>query len=65
MYTGEDRMSVSLATVQITPDGDGSHLCYTEQGAFLDGIDKPEAREEGTVWLLDSLAKYLAAHAES
>lgn len=63
MYSGDDRMSVSLATVQITPDGDGTHLTYTEQGAFLDGIDKPEAREEGTVWLLDNLGSYLASHA--
>ena len=51
--------------MQITPDGDGTHLCYTEQGAFLDGIDKPEARGEGTTWLLDNLGKYLAGHAES
>jgi uncharacterized protein YndB with AHSA1/START domain len=63
MYSGDDRMSVSLATVQITPDGDGTQLTYTEQGAFLDGIDKPEAREEGTVWLLDNLGSYLASHA--
>jgi uncharacterized protein YndB with AHSA1/START domain len=65
MYSGDDRMSVSLATVQITPDGDGTHLTYTEQGAFLDGIDKPESREEGTAWLLDNLGTYLAAHPES
>jgi uncharacterized protein YndB with AHSA1/START domain len=63
MYAGEERMSVSLATVQFTPDRDGTHLTYTEQGAFLDGIDKPEAREEGTAWLLDNLAKYLASDA--
>jgi uncharacterized protein YndB with AHSA1/START domain len=65
MYSGEDRMSVSLATVQFTPDGAGTHLTYTEQGAFLDDIDKPEAREEGTAWLLDNLGKYLASGAES
>jgi uncharacterized protein YndB with AHSA1/START domain len=65
MYSGVDRMSVSLATVLFTPDGDGTHLTYTEQGAFLDGIDKPEAREEGTAWLLDNLGKYLASGAGS
>jgi uncharacterized protein YndB with AHSA1/START domain len=64
MYLGDDRMSVSLATIQITPDGAGTHLTYTEQGAFLDEIDKPEAREEGTAWLLDNLGKYLASHAD-
>jgi uncharacterized protein YndB with AHSA1/START domain len=65
MYSGDERMSVSLATVQITPDGAGTRLSYTEQGAFLDGIDKPEAREEGTAWLLDNLGKYLASQAEA
>ena len=60
MYSGEERMSVSLATVEIVPDQDGTKLTYTEQAAFLDGIDKPEARAEGTAWLLDNLGKYLA-----
>jgi uncharacterized protein YndB with AHSA1/START domain len=65
MYSGEERMSVSVATVEIVPDTDGTRLTYTEQGAFLDGIDKPEMREEGTTWLLDNLGKYLASHADS
>ena len=63
MYAAADRMSVSLATVQIVPDQDGTKLTYTEQCAFFDGIDKPEAREEGTAWMLDNLAKYLASPA--
>jgi len=63
MYTGEDGMSVSHATVEIVPEQGGTKLTYTEHGAFLDGIDKPEAREEGTAWLLDNLSKYLAAQA--
>jgi len=61
MYSGDDRMSVSLTTVEIVPDQDGTKLTYTEQGAFLDGIDKPEDREEGTASILDNLGKYLAA----
>jgi uncharacterized protein YndB with AHSA1/START domain len=63
MYSGDERVSVSLATVEIVPDQDGTRLTYTEQDAFLDGIDKPEARQEGTAWLLDSLGKYLASRA--
>jgi len=59
MYSGEARMSVSLATVEIVADRDGAKLTYTEQGAFLDDIDKIEAREEGTTWILDNLGKYL------
>jgi uncharacterized protein YndB with AHSA1/START domain len=63
MYSRDERVSVSLATVEIVPDQDGTRLTYTEQDAFLDGIDKPEARQEGTAWLLDSLGKYLASRA--
>ena len=47
------------------PPRTGTKLTYTEQGVFLDGIDKPEAREEGTAWMLDNLGKYLEPHAES
>jgi uncharacterized protein YndB with AHSA1/START domain len=60
MYSGEDRMSVSLTTVEIVPDADGTKLTYTEQGAFLDAIDKPEARGEGIAWMLDNLTTFLA-----
>ena len=63
MYAGDERMSVSVATVDIVAGDAGSKLTYTEQGAFLDGVDKPEAREEGTAWMLDNLGKYLASHA--
>jgi uncharacterized protein YndB with AHSA1/START domain len=59
MYSGEDRTSVSLATVEIVPGQDGTKLTYTEQGAFLDGIDKPGERAEGTAWMLDNLAAFL------
>jgi uncharacterized protein YndB with AHSA1/START domain len=62
MYSGDERMSVSLTTVEMVPEQDGTKLTYTEHGAFLDGIDKPEAREEGTIWLLDNLGKYLATN---
>ena len=65
MYAADDRMSVSLATVEIVPDQGGTKLTYTEQYAFLDGIDKPADREEGTTWMLGNLGKYLASHADS
>ena len=63
MYAGDDRMSVSLTTVEIVPDQDGTKLTYTELYTFLDGIDKPEAREEGTAWMPDNLGKYLVSQA--
>jgi uncharacterized protein YndB with AHSA1/START domain len=61
MYSGDVRMSVSVATVEIAAEGTGAHLTYTEQGAFLDGIDKSENREHGTRELLDKLGEVLRA----
>ncbi|MEX0922123.1 MAG: SRPBCC family protein [Rhodovibrionaceae bacterium] len=52
--------SASLATVELAPDGGGTRLTYTEQGAFFDGLDKVEYREEGWKELLKSLDATLA-----
>jgi hypothetical protein len=49
------RISASLATVELLPDGAGTRLIYTEQGAFLDGADRPADREAGCRALLDNL----------
>jgi hypothetical protein len=51
----DKRISVSLATIEIEPSGDGTRLTYTEQGAFLDGHDDSGSRERGTRDLLDNL----------
>ena len=59
MYTGDTRISVSLATLELKPEGAGTRLVWTEQGAFLDGLDTPDQREEGTRGLLDNLARAL------
>jgi uncharacterized protein YndB with AHSA1/START domain len=58
-YLGDQRISVSLATTELKPEGSGTRLIYTEQGAFLDGLDDPKMREQGTHELLDALAKAL------
>ncbi len=63
MYAGKARMPVSLATVEIVPHRDGARLTYTEQGAVLDGIDSPEARDGGWQEILGNLGAYLTAHA--
>jgi uncharacterized protein YndB with AHSA1/START domain len=60
MYMDEIRISVSLATVELEPDGSRTRLVYTEQGAFLDGHDTPASREHGTRELLDALGAELA-----
>ncbi len=56
MLLGDVRISVSLATVEFHPDGDGTRLVLTEQGAFLDGHDRPAQRQQGMGSLLESLA---------
>jgi uncharacterized protein YndB with AHSA1/START domain len=61
MYADDARMSVSIATVQLARAGSGTHLVLTEQGVFLDGIDKNEWRERGTNELLDKLGEVLQA----
>jgi uncharacterized protein YndB with AHSA1/START domain len=53
------RNSVSLMTVELTPVSDGTRLVLTEQGAFLDGLDSNEQRQEGAVDSLDQLGEYL------
>jgi uncharacterized protein YndB with AHSA1/START domain len=59
MHMDDARISVSLAAVELEPSGDGTKLTYTEHGAYLDGLDKPEMREQGTGSLLDSLGEEL------
>jgi len=59
MDMGDVRISVSVATVELTAEGGGTRLVFTEQGAFLDGHDTVEAREHGTNALLDSLTASL------
>ena len=52
-------ISVSLATIEITPAGEGARLVYTEQGVFFDGADKPQGREIGCRELLEKLGEEL------
>ena len=59
MYVGGRKLSVSLATVEVTAQGKGTRLTVTEQGAYLDGVEDGSQREEGTKWLLDKIAQAL------
>jgi hypothetical protein len=61
MLLGDTRISVSVATVELRPDGDGTQLVYTEQTAFLDGHDVPGRRQDGMGTLLDALGRALRA----
>ena len=64
MHLEGTRISVSLATVEFTPvAGSGTHLVFTEQGAFLDGHESPAGRAEGMGSLLDALDKEVQGEA--
>jgi uncharacterized protein YndB with AHSA1/START domain len=54
-------VSVSLTTIQLQPgEGRGTHLVFTEHGAFFDELEDPAEREHGTGLLLDGLEAFLA-----
>jgi len=53
-------ISVSLASVELFPDGDGTRLVLTEHGAFFDDRDGALARQSGTGTFLDWLGRLLA-----
>ncbi len=55
MARGDDRISASLTTVELVPDGEGTRLLFTEQVALLDGGDSAKDREQGWQGLLDKL----------
>jgi uncharacterized protein YndB with AHSA1/START domain len=59
MKMNGERISVSLATVEIEPDGDGTKMTVVEHGAFLDGLDNVNQRQEGTEYLMTALGKSL------
>jgi uncharacterized protein YndB with AHSA1/START domain len=63
MTMNGQRISVSVATFEFYPDGDGTRLILTEQGAYLDGLDNPDSRRIGTTSQLDNLATMLKEQA--
>ncbi|WP_246666008.1 hypothetical protein [Aquamicrobium sp. LC103] len=60
MAIGGELMSVSLATILLSPTQGGMLLTYTEQAAFFDGApDGVKNREEGWRELFERLAAEL------
>ena len=60
MTAGDVRISASLATVELSSQGTGTRLVFTEQGAYLDGNDDVAQREQGSRKLLERLASEIA-----
>jgi uncharacterized protein YndB with AHSA1/START domain len=59
MTLNEVRISVSVACIEIKPQGNGTLLTVTEHGVFLDDYDDAGSREQGTRSLLEQLASSL------
>jgi uncharacterized protein YndB with AHSA1/START domain len=62
MTMNDRRISASLASVELTPDGDGTRLKFTEQAAFFEGGDGPRLRQRGWGTLFDRLGETLRKH---
>lgn len=59
MHMDGRKISVSLAAVEFTPRGTGTHLRLTEYGLFLDGLDNVAQRKAGTEPMIAALGAYL------
>jgi uncharacterized protein YndB with AHSA1/START domain len=56
MTMNGQRISVSVATLEMRPGKDGgTAFVLTEQGVYLDGLDNPAQRHQGTEDLLNAL----------
>jgi uncharacterized protein YndB with AHSA1/START domain len=58
---GGSRISSSLATFELLPTEKGTHLIFTEQGAYYEGADGPEIRAAGWKHLLQMLEDSLSS----
>ncbi|MEY9968253.1 uncharacterized protein YndB with AHSA1/START domain [Streptacidiphilus sp. MAP12-16] len=56
MHADQNRISVNLVSIQFDAAGSGTRLTITDHGAYLDGFDRADWREEGTRDELDRLA---------
>jgi uncharacterized protein YndB with AHSA1/START domain len=61
MYADGTRISVSVASIELLESTNATRLIWTEQGAFLDGLDTSELREGGTSWMIDNMIEYFDA----
>jgi len=59
MSMNGSRISVSVVTVELRAAGGGTDFVITEQGVYLDGLDNPAQRRQGTEDLMDALGRSL------
>jgi len=59
MHLDDRKISVSLATIQLSAEDSGTRVILDEQGVYLDGYDDSGSRARGTGMLLDRLGASL------
>jgi uncharacterized protein YndB with AHSA1/START domain len=59
MTFGDNRISASLVTIELLATDKGTDLICTHQGAFFEGADGPQRREEGWRKLFERLGTEL------
>jgi len=59
MTIAGEPLSVSLMTIELRPEGAGTRLVLTEQGAYFGDAEGVAGREQGTRELLEALAAEL------
>lgn len=60
LFHGDEKLSVSLQTIELRAEGDGTRLLHTEQGSYFSGgQDAVGGREHGTTWHVDNLVAIL------
>jgi uncharacterized protein YndB with AHSA1/START domain len=57
---GEDRITTSMVTLELYPDGDETMCIVTDQLVMLDGVDFVEERANGWGEVLEKLSTVLA-----
>ncbi len=62
---GNTVATVSLTTVELVSEGEGTHLLLVEAGAYLDEREQAAWREQGTRDWLDALGKDQACQASN
>jgi uncharacterized protein YndB with AHSA1/START domain len=60
MFAGDTRLTTSLCTIEVRPDGEGCHLTLTDQSAFLGTGETPADRRAGWETILKGLGDFLA-----
>ena len=56
LFHNAEKLSVSLQTIELRPEGAGTRLLHTEQAAYFSGgVEAVQGREHGTAWHVDNL----------